>query len=98
MIVPVRFKSVIANFVRNIDIGQKTFPVAYKLNTLSRLKTVSRQNGFVIEELMLIEKEPSYFMFNTFAFLLGVFYERVVNSAEMLRTLRSNMIGVFRKN
>ena len=98
MIVPVRFKSVIANFVRNIDIEQKTFPVVYKLNTLKCLKTLSKQNGFIIENLKLIEKEPSYFMFNTFAFLLGVFYERVVNSTEMLSSFRSNIIGVFRKN
>lgn len=96
-VTPARFQSLFANFVRSIDKGQKTFPVVYKMNTAGCLEKLFEQNGFVVERMELIEREPSYLVFNSFAFLLGVLYERIVNSAEMLRHFRSNIIGVFRK-
>lgn len=96
-IVPTPFKSLFANFVRNIDLEKKTFPVVYKLNTVKCLESISKQNGFAVEHLKLIEKEPSYLVFNTLPFFLGVLYERVVNCTEVLEAFRSNIFGVFRK-
>jgi Methylase involved in ubiquinone/menaquinone biosynthesis len=96
-VTPSRFKSVVANFVRSIDIEQKTFPVKYKLNTPGCLENIAKRNDFEIEHLELVEKEPSYLVFNTFAFFAGVLYERVVNSTEMFKLLRSNIFGVLKK-
>ncbi|HWP91116.1 MAG TPA: class I SAM-dependent methyltransferase [Thermodesulfobacteriota bacterium] len=96
-IVPNRSKSLLANFVRSIDTEEKTFPVIYKMNRPGLLRSILEKKGFATERLELIEKEPSYLVFNTFAFLLGVLYERIVNSAEILKFIRSNILGVFRK-
>ena len=96
-IVPNSSKSLLANVVRNIDKEEKTFPVIYKMNRPGLLQNMLEKKGFVTEHLDLIEKEPSYLVFNSFAFLLGVLYERIVNSTERLKFLRSNILGVFRK-
>jgi hypothetical protein len=44
-------------------------------------------------EFLMVEAEPSYLMFNTLAFLMGVAYERAVNRAEWLQGLRANIFG-----
>lgn len=87
------FKSVLANY----RFKNRTFPTFYKMNTVRKLKKLFLKNGFSVERVELIEKEPSYLMFNIAPFLIGVLYERMVNFTELLAFLRSNIIGVFKK-
>jgi hypothetical protein len=41
----------------------------------------------------MFEGEPSYLMFNSLAFLMGVAYERAVNATPLLEGLRANIMG-----
>jgi hypothetical protein len=45
----------------------------------------------------MVEAEPSYLAFAAPAFLIGVGYERLVNSTETLAIFRSNMFAVATK-
>lgn len=69
----------------------------YKMNSTNVLGKLSVNSGFSKSELQLVEAEPSYFMFNSAVFLLGVGYERLVNKFEELSFLRANIFGRFVK-
>ena len=75
---------------------EDTFPTVYLLNTR---RTVLRQfaQGFECLRLQMIEVAPNYLRFWTPAFLLGVLYERLVNTFESLAAFRVNILCVFRK-
>lgn len=96
-LMPKLCKSVLVNFLKKHKFINKTFPTFYKMNTVRKLKKLFLKNGFSVERVQLIEKEPSYLMFNILPFLIGVLYERIVNFTESLAFLRSNIIGVFKK-
>jgi hypothetical protein len=51
---------------------------------------VSPVQGF---DARLFEPEPSYLVFSSAAFLLGVAYERAVNGSDKLAGLRANIFG-----
>ncbi|MCX5704068.1 MAG: class I SAM-dependent methyltransferase [Candidatus Omnitrophica bacterium] len=86
-------KSVLADY----RLKNRNFPAFYKMNTVRKLKMLFLKNGFSVERIQLIEKEPSYLMFAVLPFLAGVLYERIVNFTESFAFLRSNIIGVFKK-
>jgi ubiquinone/menaquinone biosynthesis C-methylase UbiE len=69
----------------------------YRANTVRGVSDVFRRAGFLIEKIMLVEREPSYLMFARPAFLLGYCYERLVNRYERLAGFRSNIFAVVRK-
>lgn len=94
-LIPKQRRRALINFVNKFR--DKDFCTFYKMNTVGKLKKLFLGNGFSLERLELIEKEPSYLMFNNLAFLTGVLYERIVNSTQLLSFLRINIIGVFRK-
>jgi len=96
-IIPKSHKSFMANFSRNLNSDADTFDTYYKMNTVCELNKILLANGFSLEKIELIEKEPSYLTFNEILFLLGTMYEIIVNSIESLSSLRANIIGVFRK-
>ncbi len=96
-VMPKLCKSVLINFLKKHKFINETFPAFYKMNTVRKLKKLFLKNGFSVERVQLIEKEPSYLMFNILPFLIGVLYERMVNFTESLAFLRSNIIGVFKK-
>jgi hypothetical protein len=58
---------------------------------------VLTQVGFVEEELLTVETEPSYLMFSLPSFLVGVAYERVVNHFASLSGFRACLFGCLRK-
>lgn len=68
----------------------------YRCNTKAKLKKMFVSAGFKIERLEMIEGEPTYLMFFLPLFLLGVFYERLVNKFSCLGCFRSNIIAVCR--
>jgi ubiquinone/menaquinone biosynthesis C-methylase UbiE len=96
-VMPKLCKSVLINFLKKHKFINETFPAFYKMNTVRKLKKLFLKNGFSVERVQLIEKEPSYLMFNILPFLIGVLYERMVNSTQSLAFLRSDIIGVFKK-
>ncbi len=73
------------------------WPTFYRLNTPRSLRRRAAEAGLALEALHHVEKEPSYGMSSRALFLLGVGYERLVNSAGLLAPLRSSLQAVLRK-
>lgn len=67
---------------------QRPWPTYYRSNTRARVLTLASRAGFCQCELRMVEPEPTYLTFSRLAFLLGVGYERLVNSREWLTGFR----------
>ncbi len=93
------FHELVANRVRGLHRSQpnEIFETHYRMNTRRAVTRIFTQSGFVVDRLIMVEREPSYLMFGRLPFLLGMAYERVVNRYAHLGCLRSNIFGVFRK-
>lgn len=74
-----------------------TFPTVYRLNTRSAIRRHLKKAGFIEKELRMRECCPNYFTLAAPLFLMGVAYERIVNSTERLAGLRVNILGHFVK-
>jgi hypothetical protein len=78
------------------DAGEP-YPTYYRMNTCADIRRVLTRVGFVEEELLTVEAEPSYLMFSLPSFLVGVAYERVVNRFASLSGFRACLLAVFAK-
>ena len=85
-----------ANKLRGIE-GHDPYPTRYRLNSRSRVKRLASKVGFKLENLRLLEKEPSYGMSSRILFLTFTAYERLINSAAVFAPLRSSLFVVLRK-
>ena len=95
---PTWFHKLIANKVRGLSSeAHEPYPTFHRLNSNKDLTTYSRLTGFQEVELRFVEAEPSYLMFHPIPFLLGVFYERTVNSSDKLSVILSNIFGRLEK-
>jgi SAM-dependent methyltransferase len=84
----------IANPVRGMPRdAHEPYLTRYRLNSKKAIVESSAAAGFSTSELRFFEGQPSYLMFNSVAFLLGVAYERIVNSGDWLAFLRANIFG-----
>jgi len=73
--------------------SEPLWPTYYRANSPRRLRELLHQCGFRVS-IQMVEAEPSYLAFAAPAFLIGVGYERLVNSTETLAIFRSNMFAV----
>lgn len=95
---PLWFHRMLANRVRGIKgADSEPFRTHYRMNTRSSVRREMLGAGFEEEELRMVESEPSYLMFSSFAFLLGVAYERLVNRFTCLAGMRACLLGSFRR-
>lgn len=69
--------------------GEDTFRTLYRANTARRLRSCAGAAG--------LEGRPEYLRFNAATYLLGWLYERLVNSAPFMRSLRGVLIVVLAK-
>jgi ubiquinone/menaquinone biosynthesis C-methylase UbiE len=90
---PHRFHASVAHRLRAQAGRESLWPTYYRANSPGRLRELLHRSGFRVG-IEMVEAEPSYLAFAAPAFLLGVAYERVVNSTERLGILRSNMFAV----
>lgn len=67
----------------------KTFRSLYRMNTLHTIKRLSNRLGFQIQEIYSVEANPAYLNFLRYAYLLGVFWERIVNSSNFFQPFRA---------
>lgn len=74
-----------------------TFPTVYRLNTVTSIRSNLHAAGFVERKLDLLECCPNYLAFSFVTFILGVAYERIVNSTNCLAWARVNILGCFEK-
>jgi ubiquinone/menaquinone biosynthesis C-methylase UbiE len=76
---------------------EDTFPTLYKLNSPGDLNREMDRAGFDEKQLILRECSPNYLTFSWPSFLIGVAYERIVNSWSMFRRFRVNLLGEYTK-
>lgn len=74
-----------------------TFPTRYRLNTARALRRHGAAAGLELESLERIEVAPTYLSFSLPSYLLGVAWERAVNSTGLLAGLRVNLIATLRR-
>ena len=96
-VTPHRLHEALANRARaNPEGSQTPWRTHYRMNTVGGLRRLGRTVGLDLE-VRHVETEPSYLRFNAGAFMLGVAYERLVNSTQTLAPLRANLFGRFVK-
>lgn len=74
------------------------YPTVYEANTAHRLRQLAERSGLRVEELRMIEKEPSYGKAHWLLFYPMMGYERLVNSSRFLERFRANILGVLKKS
>ena len=98
-VTPHRFHELVANRVRGLSNEAHTpYPTYYRLNSRKDIMKHSKSAGFRKIDLRLFEAEPSYLMFHTIPFLVGVLYERIVNSSISLSQIRASILGRLEKD
>ncbi len=74
-----------------------TFPTRYRANCLGDIKRLAAEAGLLVERVERIEGRPEYLRMTWPTYLVGLAYERLVNSAEMFAPLRILLVGQLRK-
>lgn len=88
------FHNLIANKARGLsNEAHEPYPTYHRLNSKKDITTYSKLSGFREIELRFVEAGPSYLMFHTVPFLVGVLYERIANSSDRLAGIRANIFG-----
>jgi len=76
---------------------EDTFPTRYRANTESRIWRLASETGFEVETIEFWEGRPEYLRFSLPTYFIGLLYERLVNSTERLRGVRSVLFAEIRK-
>lgn len=76
---------------------EDTFPTCYKANVARRLVDLSESTGFEIGAIKLVEGRPEYLRVCSPLYLMGILYEKFVNSSDVLRNFRVLIIGYLKK-
>src|SRR5262249_26222911 len=74
-----------------------TLPTRYRCNTASALKRFALLSGLIVEDVEYIEDRPEYLRISIPLYILGILYERVVNTVPGLRGFRLVLIATLRK-
>ena len=74
-----------------------TFPTRYLLNSEVETNVLGANAGFEIKRVELIEGRPEYLRFSVLTYLIGICYERLVNSTRALRNFRILLIAELQK-
>jgi SAM-dependent methyltransferase len=92
-----RAHKLLANRMRDLPTdSHDPYPTVYAMNTPERVDYFGRMNGFVVERMEMVEKEPSYGKYARPMFVAFMAYERLVNATNVLAPLRANMFVVLR--
>jgi len=74
-----------------------TFPTRYRANTKSDVAKHASDAGLQLVNVDRIEGRPEYLRMTWLTYLIGVAYERIVNSTGFLEPFRILLVGVLRK-
>lgn len=89
---PEWFHHRVANWARGFPPGEHDpWPTYYRFNSRRVINEVGQRVGFDRIEVKMWETEPHYLVFHTIPFVMGVGYERMVNSVQVLSGLRGNI-------
>jgi SAM-dependent methyltransferase len=75
-----------------------TFPTRYRVNTRQAVEYLAVASGFRVEQIDRIEGRPEYCRMSWPTYLLGVTYERLVNSSEVFAPFRVLLMGKLSKD
>lgn len=93
---PTWFHEIIANRLRTLpETSHDPYPTYYYLNSKRSIVRATQRNGFTLDVLRLIEKEPSYGMSSRALFMSFLAYERIVNSYQGLENFRASILAVL---
>jgi SAM-dependent methyltransferase len=88
----------IANKLRGLaSAAHPPWPTLYPASTPRQLRNFAAKIGWLVDELRMIEAEPSYGATHPLLFYPMMVYERIVNSSELFSLFRVNILGAFRK-
>lgn len=73
--------------------AREPYPTFHRLNTKREIEMLANKVGFSHIALRYVECEPSYLVFSTIPFLVGVLYERIANKFDCLSGIRANIFG-----
>jgi hypothetical protein len=97
-VTPHSFHRAVANPLRNLpEEAHDPYPTVYAMNSSSKVQSLATSAGFSVEQLRLVEKEPSYGMASPVLFIPFMVYERVVNATDLLANFRAMIFSVLRK-
>ena len=74
-----------------------TFPTRYRANSLSDVTRLAAGSGLVLERIERVEGRPEYLRMTWPTYVVGVAYERLVNSTEIFAPIRILLVGSLRK-
>ena len=74
-----------------------TFPTVYKANSAKQIAYYAQLTGFEIKFIHFIEGRPEYLRFSIPSYLLGLLYERLVNSSKIWANFRILTIACLQK-
>jgi SAM-dependent methyltransferase len=74
-----------------------TFPTMYLANTTGKVKRLARESGLEIVNIQRVEGRPEYLRMTWLTYVVGLCYERLVNSTNLLSPFRVLLIGQLRK-
>ena len=98
LMTPYQIHKLIANRIRCLpDKAHEPYPTYHRLNSRKEIIDQAKSAGFRKVELRFVEAEPSYLMFHSVPFLVGVLYEKTVNRFSSLSGIRANIFGRLEK-
>lgn len=76
---------------------EDTFPTLYRANSRGAVRRLAAATGFEVEAIELIEGRPEYLRIHPATYVVGLAYERLVNSLPVLADIRIVLLGALRK-
>jgi len=74
-----------------------TFPTRYQANSLGDVVRLAAGAGLVVDRIDRVEGRPEYLRMTWPTYVVGLAYERLVNSARIFAPLRILLMGTLRK-
>lgn len=77
--------------------AEEVFPTLYRANSRGAILNLAQATGMKVVTIERIEARPEYLRFAGLPYLVGLAYERLVNSSRLFEPLRILLIGVLQK-
>ena len=75
-----------------------TFPTLYRINSPNDVRRYAEKCGFQVTSISLLEGRPEYLRFSFPTYVMGLLYERLVNSSKLLANFRVVLIVELQKS
>lgn len=76
---------------------EDTFPTFYRVNSKKKVIYYGESTGFEVESIEMIEGRPEYLRISWPTYIIGIIYEKIVNSTDILSFFRVILLVCLRK-